>query len=742
MSDRTAERLYDLLPAVHRIRDAEQGQPLRALLALMEAQLDAVERDVLELYDDWFIETCEPQLVPYIGDLLGVEPLAGGANGAIDARAYVANTIRYRRRKGTVGVLEALARDVTGWPSHAVELFSLVSLTQHYNHVRPDAPGYVELRDANGLELFGGPFERAPHTLEVRRVAPRRGKYGFANVAIFAWRLQPYTLERVTARALSDPPDGRFTANPLGDDVPLFNPPQTPRDPTDLVTELNVPGALRRRPLFDELEARRQALVDGQTPPARQFGGYQPVVEVFLDGADDPVGAEEITICHLGDAGTAPADAWRRPPATRDYTRSSDATTVSRDIRLALDPRTGRIAFPDSRPAESVEVSFTYAFSADIGGGPYDRQAAVQAAIGDGGVDFQRAVGARVTPIPGEVVATLAEAIADWNASPARVGIISLLDSRTYEEDLVNAAQIAVPAGSRLILAAADWPEVAGVAPPPPTERVRGVVRAAGLRPHLRGELSVIGTDGQAGAKPGELVIDGLLIEGDVTVAPGDLGLLHVADSTIVPGSGALSVEGAAGAGNDRLTGRLERAICGPITLAGDVPELELADAIVDAAGGQAIDAPGAAVHIDRTTVFGATGVRSLEASDAIFTAAVIAERRQVGCVRYSWQAEGSLVPRAFRCQPALALTGIADPAEREHVAGRLRPQFTSQSYGEPAYAQLAVGCAAAIRTGGENGTEMGAFNSRRQPQRAANLASALAEYLRVGLEAGAFFAT
>ena len=50
---------------------------------------------------------------------------------------------------------------------------------------------------------------------------------------------------------------------------------------------------------------------------------------------------------------------------------------------------------------------------------------------------------------------TLAAAVDDWNAldRPA-VGVIAVMDSRTYGEDL----EIHVRAGSRLLIVAADWP--------------------------------------------------------------------------------------------------------------------------------------------------------------------------------------------------------------------------------------------------------------------------------------------
>ena len=42
MSTLTAERLYSLLPAVYRLRDADQGEPLRALLAAFAEQFAAL----------------------------------------------------------------------------------------------------------------------------------------------------------------------------------------------------------------------------------------------------------------------------------------------------------------------------------------------------------------------------------------------------------------------------------------------------------------------------------------------------------------------------------------------------------------------------------------------------------------------------------------------------------------------------------------------------------------------------
>jgi hypothetical protein len=120
------DRLYELLPSIHRIRDAEQGEPLKALLRIIGEQVNLVEDDIAQLYDNWFIETCEDWVVPYIAELVGYRQIheAGepgdvrtqeswACNKILISRREVANTIRYRRRKGTLALLELLSER---WP--------------------------------------------------------------------------------------------------------------------------------------------------------------------------------------------------------------------------------------------------------------------------------------------------------------------------------------------------------------------------------------------------------------------------------------------------------------------------------------------------------------------------------------------------------------------------------------------------------------------------------------------------
>ncbi len=52
----TAERLWSLLPALHRVRDAGRDE-LQELVALFAEQFAALEENSAQLYDDLFIET-------------------------------------------------------------------------------------------------------------------------------------------------------------------------------------------------------------------------------------------------------------------------------------------------------------------------------------------------------------------------------------------------------------------------------------------------------------------------------------------------------------------------------------------------------------------------------------------------------------------------------------------------------------------------------------------------------------
>src|SRR3954454_14294910 len=182
MSTLTADRLYALLPEVYRLRDADQGEPLRALIGALAQEFAALEENLSQLYDDQFIETCTDWVAPYIGDLIGYRPLHGVAPKIASPRAEVANTIAFRRRKGTALMLEQLAGDVTDWPAHAVEFFQQLATTQYMKHIRLRANATADLRDVRSLLLQGGSFNALAHTAEMRRPESGAGRYNIPNI--------------------------------------------------------------------------------------------------------------------------------------------------------------------------------------------------------------------------------------------------------------------------------------------------------------------------------------------------------------------------------------------------------------------------------------------------------------------------------------------------------------------------------------------------------------------------------
>jgi hypothetical protein len=747
MSATAAERVYELLPALYRIRDLGQGQPLRALLQVVQAELDRVDDDIARLYDNWFIETCEEWVVPYIGDLLRVRPLHPVEAARVTTRAYVANTLAYRRRKGTAVVLEQLARDTTGWPAKAGEFFTRLITAQHMNHIRLAPAAAPEIRDAEAAELTSTPFDRFGHTLEVRRIASRRGRYNIPNVGIFLWRIQSYPIGRSddagvptdfgTAREIDDgqsPSRVYYTFNPVGLDSPLFNDPQVEETITHAAEEENVPGPLRRLALHEELEALRRAaatLPPGQepVPPPRFMTAANPAFRVLIQSTPGAprveIPREQIYMCEIPD----------------EVELASPAIDA-----VAIDPDRGRVALARGADAHRVFVTYSYGFPGDLGGGPYDRTGSIDALFEQ--ADWQRGVSHIEPAVPGLVVPSLRDAVDAWNLLPAgRTGVIALMDSVTDGDPgnppLLN---IRVPATSNLLIVAAGWP----------APRVPGRFEPADVRPHVIGDLIVHGEPG-TGAR-GRLAINGLLLEGSVIVAEGHLGELRIAHTTIVPRHGELLIEGE----NDDLRLDMSRSITGPVTLLPAIASVAITDCLVAAADDGspaiAIDAPGNEVAIERTTVWGSVLARVIDASNSIFMAPLTAERRQKGCIRFSFVPPGSRTARRHRCQPETAVSALlaaareaaetagttVSPGEEaaltDSVRRRVVPAFESERYGDPDFGQLTPQCADEIRRGSDTGCSMGGWCFLQEPHREANLAAALDEYLRFGLQAGVFF--
>ncbi|RYY31772.1 MAG: hypothetical protein EOP46_20495, partial [Sphingobacteriaceae bacterium] len=373
-------RLYRLLPAFYRIRDAKLGAkvlteddkasiaqltaeldsiinqdsleadgirdlldekqrgPLKALLSIIANQIAVLEDNFEQLYDDQFIETCAEWVVPYIGDLVAARGLYVYPDADFSQRSQVANTLSYRRRKGTAAVLEQLARDVTGWNASVVEYFQLLATTQYLNHLRPTNLAVANIRAWDTHLTVNKPFDKTAHTVDVRNIAGKSGKYNIPNIGVWLWRINGYSHSKSPAYQVDST---RYRFNRLGLDAPLYNNPQTDAFITHLATESNVAMPIGRNRLTD-LET---------------FYGRNKSLLIYKNNT--PVLPADIKVCNLSDLLDPGGNVigWANMPVNK----------------ITVDPVLGRLAFPVADAPTEVAVDYFSGFSTVMGGGEYSR---------------------------------------------------------------------------------------------------------------------------------------------------------------------------------------------------------------------------------------------------------------------------------------------------------------------------------------------------------------------------------
>jgi hypothetical protein len=753
MNDPREDRLYELLPVIYRMRDAERGEPLKTLLRVIAEQVNLVEDDIAQLYENWFIETCEDWVVPYIAELVGYEMVhEAGEPSAVDTpqgrqrnkilipRREVANTLRYRRRKGTLALLEQLANDIAGWPARAVEFYPLLGWTQALNHVRLERGRTVDLRQRSTLELLDSPFDRLAHGVDVRRINSHRTKdrYNIPSVGLFVWRLKSFSVTQTPAYCLESVGPHCFTFSVLGNDSPLYLRPEPETDPTHIADEFNLPVPIRRH-LFEEHKAQ----VYGEGKSMHLWIGQGRGKNITWK----PVPLEQIVPADLS--------GWQYLP---------------RRGKVAVDPVLGRIAFPSRQlPKNGVWVSYRYGFSRELGGGEYDR------ALTQPESPKMYTVGAE-----GEFQ-TIRAALEKWEDLAPEHGIIEITDSGVYVEQI----NIVLKAGQKsLQLRAAN--------------RKRPVIRLLDWQTDRPDSLTVTGVAGS------RFTLDGLLVTGRSIQISGDFAEVTIRHSTLVPGwildsecepqratepsleifspnvcvkidhsiLGSIQVDPAIEAPLDENTGPAngdasdEEALQARCQGIGREVRLDpiricINDSVLDATHSEleVLGAPGcpvayAYVNIVRSTVFGQIHAHAIELGEnTLFMGRIFVARRQKGCLRFSYVTPESRTPQRYRCQPDLVEKRIEEAMRKEEIEKediealkrcerlRVRPQFNSVHYGTPTYCQLAEGCAEEIKRGASDESEMGVFHDLFQPQRMANLRVRLEEYSPSAMDAGIGYA-
>jgi hypothetical protein len=718
-----ALQLFSLLPAVYRTRDAQNGGPLQALFAVMAAQSGIVEENIQQLYDDQFIETCANWVIPYIGDLVGYNSIYEVVSASFDSRAEVANTISYRRRKGTLIALEQLSMDVSGRAAFAVEEFKRLITTESMRLVRPRHNSTVSLRNLGALDRLETAFDTENRTIDVRRIAPRLrvqtgpdpapldialhgpGRFNIPDIAIHLWRSRSWPVTNAPAFVVGG---GRYMFSPLGQNIPLFSQPPLRSSFSGLTSRINVPQPIDRYEFKKSLQLCNKPTSDGPI-------FYGPSASILLIGDNGPIDCSPIVCANLSDR---PGGSWCKVP----------------NGKIAIDPELGRIQFAaDLALPKSLLVNYSYGFPAEIAGGPYDRTGSLSLPTQ---TQLFAIVGSASYP-------TMESAVQAWNKlNSGSSGIIVLPDFASFAVDLTGAKAIQLPAGSNLsILAGAP---VAGK----PQDVLWNNSRVT-----LTGNIHINCVPGAKAdtATPGQLLISGLWIAGGLSIS-GNAATVQISDSTLVPGL-SLTRDGNPISPGDpsivitaaEVALSLIRSISGPIaTDSGG--STRICSSIVDATSSCCVAysasdlaSAGADLHVEDSTIIGKVHTRTiLLASNTIFyahqprrdpwAAAIWASRRQTGCVRFCYLPFDSITPQRYRCLP---LDADSQPA--------LAPKFITLCYGKPDYALLSGDVPMAIWQGADNGSQIGVYYQIQETEAVRNVQLRAPEFLPVAMESGIF---
>ena len=767
--------LYERLPELHRIRDQEQNPPgqLRAFLDVVDRALSAVHDNIESLYHDFFIDTCDDWVVPYLGDLLGTSHLAGPPH---TLRADVADTILLRRRKGTRAAIERLAFDLADWAAHAVELFPSLAWAQHLNHQRPDAGGdppyataplravprggTAPIRDPALLALLDSPFDPFAHVADVRPAAFGQLRYNLPNLAILLWRLAAYRVVHSWPRLQSIQPTGlttpaaafaaRFFVHPLGSRLRLFNdfhydPDARPPEVTHLD---GVPGPIHPSRLtsgapFGAPE-KYVGITTWASPPPPPLSDLGLGLELQLPDADfQPFDPKQWT---FRGANLCAWETGLKPPL--------------QEREVAIDPRIGRLVIGCRTSQEAtalqfdLRVTYTYGSVGPVGAHPTSTRGPAPATFDGQATQLIAVDSTGATP-------TLEQALANAaTAGPPLV--IEIQDSATYAIDPNNVPNMILEDGGANILLAR--PLVVRAAP---GERPI-LVLAAPLRfrplavydpnPAVQQQLDARNRGLTVVLEALYLTPGGSFVATDPLIARAAVHALEIKESTLDPGGEqlldpavldtkkrgpshtALRLAGGYGfadpndetAFKERPAIAVWRTIAGPLFVDAEEYTLALTDSIVDAGAGAATGAYaisgagsnpaavwGADCTIECVTIFGRTRVNSIEGRGGIFVGRLEAFDNQTGCLKYCWfSGDHDRLPQSYAC--VHAPDAFLD--------------FAADRFGDPAYGQLTLTTDRRVREQGPGDDEMGAFNFLQSTHKWKNLQIRFREFMPVGV--------
>ena len=765
-----ALRLWNLLPAVYRTLDLgpapDAAGPLREIVNRIGAQAAVVRRNIDRLSENQSIETCDDWAIPYIGDLVATRLVS-----CLDAAAQridVAKTIYYRRRAGTVGVLEELAADIASRDARVVEFFRRLGRTRHqfdppisYQIENPvngpagytgtalqvaqgligaysgtPAGGFADLRNAYGASNTGTAFDEYAYTADLRQGGQSLGWYNIRHLGVFLWWLQAFPIVAATP-VKSSAANACFTFDPSGRDLALFAPSQRAASSTSAAwgenwvspDEWQLPVSIRET-LWQMAR---------QTAPGLLYD-VAFSVGLLAGGTSAPV------------------------PQTA----------------LSIHPSTGRFSFPNGAPEGFLTTSYHFGLLSEIGAGGYDDGILTELPLPEPATALSGGTG---------LDAGLAALAAD--------ATLRIMDTLTYAGPVQS---LSVPQGCTVAICAASGqrPVLRWTAGTPPSWVIEGKAASGGGS----GTRTV-------------LVLQGIWLQGADVVLRGSFDTVYLRMMTIDPGTAGVEPQWF-GAAIDGLALRpstlwiegevtelvLERSITGPIRSrnGGAIETLTITDSIVQSIATHAVtpsapmqnpvifdpaslaaslksrsnalainavessptlaaaleqytlgSAPSAAivqamtaaitafsqaqaeaawplaladlalgfsegtVTLSRCTILGPTHTHRLQASESILDDVAMVEDAQHGCVRFTAFASGSNLHQPYRSvqvgpRAALFVTRAFGRPEYARLRGDADAFILTPASGATHCCSAGSAAGETILEGAQNGSEMGVY--------------------------------
>jgi len=492
-----ANRLWQMLPAIYRSLDVGptpgSNGPLREIVNRIGAQAAVVRRSIDRLSENQSIETCDDWAIPYIGDLVATRLVS-----CLDAAAQrmdVAKTIYYRRRAGTVGVLEELAADIASRDARVVEFFRRMGRTRHqfdpplsyqiensltgpvgFSNSSPTleiaegligaysstpAGGYADLRNGYAASNTGSPFDEYFYTADLRAPGQTLGHFNIRNLGVFIWWLQAFPISAATPVSSSAAGAAAaslcYTFDPTGRDIPLF--------------------------------AASQRVGE-----ADQWGQHWVSPDEWIL----PVAIRE-TLWE-----TVPNELYSEDFAPTAFSVGMLAGGTGAALpqsELSIHPQKGRFSFVGPAPVGTLAVCYNFGLMGEVGAGGYDNSILSELDVPDVSAEISggdtTALGTALSAVAGDA-------------------LIQIQDSLTYS----NLTQgLTVPNGAIVAVAAQN--------------EQRPVFRWTSAAPRT---WTIIG-NAASSASPTILVLQGILLQADQLVLQGKFDSVYLRMMTLDPGN-------------------------------------------------------------------------------------------------------------------------------------------------------------------------------------------------------------